>query len=241
MPQSASSRMLRVAQKEAPCKRALRTLGHWDSQVSKTTGTRRWQDCQPYAPAASNLLEIYLVLFSIRGWVNSSTISQSEGFSQWEIPMTPLGIEPMTFELAARHLNILCHHVHSLNKCMGFTKCQECSEQRKDQWLPKDCFSKVCWPLPLKIPLCTYYCWEIFQTDLTERRVLQIGDLSLPNFAFLFNSYCLTMNAHLGLLISRSLFCTSSHKQDGHPDTVNYKRNDVWQLHCNAHQKIFSI
>jgi len=54
--------------------------------------------------------------------------------------MTPLGIEPITFELAARHLNILCHHVLPLNKCMGFTKCQECSEQLNDQWMPKDCF-----------------------------------------------------------------------------------------------------
>ena len=93
--------------------------------------------------------------------------------------------------------------------------------------------------------MCTYYYWEIFQTDLTdltERRVLQTGDLSLPNFvAFLFNFYCLTMTAHLCLLFSRSVLCTTLHKWDSHPDTANYERNDVWQLHCNVYQKIFSI
>ena len=55
--------------------------------------------------------------------------------------MTPLGIELITFELVARRLNILYHHVHYLNKCMGFTKCQECSEQLNDQWMLKDSLS----------------------------------------------------------------------------------------------------
>ena len=82
---------------------AHRAPGGWDSQNFQPIGTRKWQGCQPYAPAAFTLQEIPLALISVRAIVRPKRLSQ------WKIPMTPSGFEFVTFRLIARWLNQLSH------------------------------------------------------------------------------------------------------------------------------------
>ena len=105
---------------------ALRVPGGWGSQILRQSAHEDGKVVSPTHWPSLHPREIFLVLISVRGWVDPRVIVETEGLCQWKIPMTPFGIEAATFRFVAQWVQVVKYRKQPENakylKCLSSVK-----------------------------------------------------------------------------------------------------------------------
>ena len=101
--------------------KALRVSGGWSSQISRQSAHEGEKVVSPthWPPYPRRNIS-----GTVRGWVDRRVILQLEGLCKWKIPVTPSGIETVTFWLVEQCLNQVRYHV-PLIKQYSYLKCSK--------------------------------------------------------------------------------------------------------------------
>ena len=70
---------------------ALGVAGGWGYQIPRYSAHEGGSGCQPYAPATFTPHKVFLVLISVRGWVEPRVIVPPEGLCQWKNSSDTIG------------------------------------------------------------------------------------------------------------------------------------------------------
>ena len=90
----------------------LRFPGVWGSQISRQSAHEVSKVVSPtHRPPLPR--EIFLLLISVRGWVDPKATVRPEGLCQWKIPMTQSGSELTTFRPVAQCYRVLTHPIYN--------------------------------------------------------------------------------------------------------------------------------
>ena len=105
--------MVKVKIKQSPYRpeQALRVKVGWVSQISRQSAHEGGKVVNPTHRPPLLPKEIFLVLISVRDWVNPRVIVRPARFCKWKILMTPSGIERATLRFVAQCLKQLRHRV----------------------------------------------------------------------------------------------------------------------------------